>query len=123
MDIADGSNPFRHAIELQELPLERREYRKVSQARSLVTLFEREVTAYHALYDRGRSIEWSMASDVRQSSVHFDQLVVPWRNDGLRKRQTSSSRRVSMRPIVRSLIRSDSAAKASGRRKLLGSWA
>jgi len=81
VNVADGADPLRYAIEFSELALEGSEDRKGSQACRRVRLIYREVAADESLHERRRSIEGPVPSDVGEPVVDLDQLKVSRRDE------------------------------------------
>jgi hypothetical protein len=87
VDIADGADPLRYAIEFSELAFEGSEDREGSQARRLVRLIHRQVAADESLDEWRRSIEGTVPCDVGKPVVDLDQLEVSRRDECRRKPQ------------------------------------
>jgi hypothetical protein len=87
VDVAYGADPFRHAIEVSQLSLERREYRKPRQARSLVRLVDIEVAPDEPLDEWRRPVKRPMAGDVGKTVVNLHELKVARGNEWGGERQ------------------------------------
>ena len=74
LDEAERLDPAGHAVELPELPLERREHRQPGRAGRLVALLDGHLAADAALEEHPVAVERPVAGHVRQVAVHAHEL-------------------------------------------------
>jgi len=88
VDVADGSNPFGHPIELAEFTLEGGKHRKTRDACCLIALVKCQVAADDALNNWRSPVEGPVACDVCEPRMNLHELVVARRDNRRGKRQT-----------------------------------
>ena len=87
VDISDGADPLSYAIELSELPLERRKDRETRYTCSVVGLVDTEVAPDEPLHERRRPVERPVPGDVGKIVVNLDELKVARRDERSRESQ------------------------------------